>query len=60
MLFVKLIDGSNTEPLQVVIENTIPNWDDVKKAKMSYSFRFTGKIIKSQGKGQSIELKLKG
>lgn len=47
MLFVKLIDGSNTEPLQVVIENTVPNWEELKKAKMSYSFRFTGKILKS-------------
>lgn len=44
LLFVKLIDGSNTEPLQVVIEKTIPNWEDVKKAKIGYSFKLTGKI----------------
>ena len=60
LLFVKLIDGSNTTPLQVVIEKTIPNWEDVKKAKIGYSFKFTGKIEKSLGKGQSVELKLKG
>lgn len=26
ILFVGLVDGSNTVPLQVVIEQTIPNW----------------------------------
>lgn len=60
LLFIKLVDGSNTIPLQVVIENTIPNWEDVKKAKLGYSFKLRGKIIKSLGKGQTIELKLKG
>lgn len=44
ILFVKLIDGSNTEPLQVVVEKTVPNWEDIKKAKLGYSFKFTGKI----------------
>jgi len=26
VLFVKLVDGSSNNPLQVVIENTISNW----------------------------------
>ncbi len=60
LLFVKLIDGSNNVPLQVVIEDKIPNWEEFKKAKLGYSFKITGKIEKSVGKGQSIELKLKG
>ena len=60
ILFVKLIDGSNTVPLQVVIEKTIPNWEDVKRAKIGYSFKLTGKVEKSIGGGQLIELKLKG
>ena len=60
LLFVKLIDGSNNTPLQVVIENKIPNWEDLKRAKKDYSFRLTGRIEKSIGKGQTIELKLKG
>ena len=60
LLFVKLIDGSNNTPLQVVIENKIPNWEDLKKAKKDYSFRLTGKVVKSIGKGQTIELKLQG
>jgi hypothetical protein len=26
LLFVSLVDGSNANPLQVVIENSVPNW----------------------------------
>jgi hypothetical protein len=32
----------------------------VKKAKKDYSFRITGKVEKSIGKGHSIEIKLNG
>lgn len=60
ILFVKLVDGSNTIPLQVVIEKTVPNWEELKKAKIGYSFKITGRVEKSIGKGQSVELKLKG
>ena len=54
LLFVSLVDGSNTVPLQVVVENTVPDWEDLKKAKKGYSFTFTGRVIKSLGKGQAI------
>ena len=60
LLFIKLIDGSNNTPLQVVVENKIANWEEFKKAKLGYSFRLTGRIIKSLGKGQNVELKLNG
>lgn len=60
LLFIKLSDGSNNVPLQVVVDSVVPNWEDVKKAKTGYSFRITGLIEKSIGKGQNIELKLNG
>lgn len=60
LLFIKLVDGSNTNPLQVVIESSILNWEDVKKAKIWYSFKLTGKIEKSVGEGQLIEMKFTG
>jgi hypothetical protein len=44
LLFIKLVDGSNNVPVQVVIENKIPNWEEFKKAKTGYSFRITGRI----------------
>ncbi len=57
---MSLVDGSNNVPLQVVIENKVANWEDLKKSKRGYSFRITGRVEKSIGKGQTIELKLKG
>ena len=60
LLFIKLVDGSNNTPLQVVVEQAVPNWEDVKKSKKDYSFKITGKVVKSIGKGQNIELKLVG
>jgi hypothetical protein len=54
LIFVELVDGTSPTPLQVVISNKIANWEDVKKAKKSYSFRIKGRLIKSQGEGQSI------
>ena len=60
LLFVKLVDGSNADALQVVIQDTVPNWEEIKKANTSYSFKLTGKVEKSLGQGQTIELKLKG
>lgn len=27
LVFVKLVDGSNVEPIQIVIEKTVPNWE---------------------------------
>ncbi len=59
-MFIKLVDGSCARPLQIVIQNTVPNWEDVKKAKMHYSFKIKGKMVKSEGKGQLIEMKLTG
>ena len=60
LLFIKLVDGSNNTPLHVVGEQKVPNWEDLKKAKKDYSFKITGTVEKSIGKGQTIELKLKG
>jgi aspartyl/asparaginyl-tRNA synthetase len=44
LLFIKLVDGSNTIPLQIVIENKVANWEELKKAKLGYSFKITGRI----------------
>jgi hypothetical protein len=44
LLFVSLVDGSNNVPLQVVVENKVANWEDLKKAKRGYSFRITGRV----------------
>lgn len=59
-MFIKLTDGSNAIPIQVIIEDKSPSWEEVKKAKSGYSFRITGKVVKSLGKGETIEISLKG
>jgi asparaginyl-tRNA synthetase len=54
LIFIELVDGTSPTPLQVVISDKVANWEEVKKAKKSYSFRIKGRLIKSQGEGQSI------
>jgi hypothetical protein len=57
--FIKKLCKSDSElkgfkqKLKIALEN-------VKKAKKDYSFKITGKVVKSIGKGQNIELKLVG
>lgn len=60
LIFVELVDGTSPTPLQVVISDKVLNWEEVKKAKKSYSFRIRGKIIESLGGGQAIELNVSG
>lgn len=52
LLFIELVDGTSPIPLQIVVKNTAPNFEELKKSKKSYSFRIFGKVIKSLGKGQ--------
>jgi hypothetical protein len=59
IIFIELIDGTSSTPLQVVASSDLPNWEDLKKAKKSYSFRIKGTLIKSLGKGQAAELSVK-
>jgi asparaginyl-tRNA synthetase len=51
-LFIELVDGTSPVPLQIVVKSTLSNFEDLKKTKRSYSFRISGKVIKSLGKGQ--------
>ena len=54
LLFIELVDGTSPVPLQIVVKSTTTNFADLKKTKRSYSFRISGKVIKSLGKGQEI------
>src|SRR5215203_2028230 len=55
--FVALNDGSTNSNLQVVIE--LGKYDDefLKRITTSASLKVTGKLIKSLGKGQKLEVK---
>ena len=57
--FIDFNDGTFFKNLQVVYDNSLKNFEDIQKLKIGSAITITGKIIKSEGKGQSIEMKLK-
>lgn len=56
--FIDFNDGTFFKNLQVVYDNSLKNFEDIQKLKIGSAITITGKIIKSEGKGQSIEMKL--
>ncbi len=57
--FVALHDGSCFAPIQLVISANLPNYQaDVLKLSAGCSIEATGELVASQGKGQSVELKV--
>ncbi|KAI9297063.1 asparaginyl-tRNA synthetase [Neoconidiobolus thromboides FSU 785] len=55
--FVALSDGSNTKPLQLVFEDLDKN-ELIKDVTTGCSLKAYGKLVKSPGKNQSLELKV--
>jgi asparaginyl-tRNA synthetase len=54
--FVELNDGSSLRNLQIVANNTLPNYADVQHLNTGASIRVRGKLVASEGKGQSWEV----
>ncbi|MEC4814061.1 MAG: asparagine--tRNA ligase, partial [Scytonema sp. PMC 1069.18] len=58
--FIEVNDGSSLASLQVVINEDLPDYDEVlKKLNTGASVKVTGVLVASQGKGQRIELQAK-
>lgn len=56
--FVTVHDGSCFDPIQVVVESSLANYErDVLKLTAGCSVVVTGQVVASQGKGQSVELR---
>lgn len=55
--FVDLNDGSSLTGLQIVVDGHHPAYQVVSKLTTGCSVAATGEIVKSQGKGQSVELR---
>lgn len=56
--FIQLSDGSTLSALQIVVDSSLPLYEDLlKKLSTGASISATGEIVKSMGKGQSLELK---
>ncbi|MEK8162200.1 asparagine--tRNA ligase [Morganella morganii] len=55
--FLAVYDGSCFNPVQAVIENNLPNYnDEVLHLTAGCSVEVTGKVVASQGQGQSFEI----
>lgn len=56
LAFVNVSDGSCFAPIQVVANDTLANFDEIKRLTSGCSVIGTGTLVKSQGKGQSFEI----
>ena len=56
--FIDFNDGTYFKNLQIVYDNDLKNFDEIQKLHIGSAITVTGKIIESQGSGQSIEMKL--
>ena len=56
--FIDFNDGTYFKNLQVVYDNKLDNFEEIQKLHIGSAITVNGKIIKSEGAGQSIELKL--
>ena len=54
--FIELNDGSSLRSLQVIANDTLPNYADIQRLTTGAALAVHGKLIASQGKGQSWEV----
>lgn len=59
LCFVVLTDGSTSTNLQVVVESSVENFEELLKCGAGCSFRFCGQVVESPAKGQKVELQVK-
>lgn len=54
--FIELNDGSSFSNLQVILNNTLKNYDKIDQITTGSSLYVKGKVIESMGKGQKFEI----
>ncbi|MGZ3771987.1 MAG: OB-fold nucleic acid binding domain-containing protein, partial [Bdellovibrio sp.] len=54
--FIELNDGTFFKGVQVVFDTNLSNFEEVAKLSIASSIYVTGKVIKSQGAGQTFEV----
>ena len=55
--FIDFSDGTCFKHLQIVYDNSLSDFDEITKIKNGSSIEVNGILVKSEGSGQSIELK---
>ena len=56
--FIDFNDGTFFKNLQIVYDNSLSNFEEIQKLHVGCAISAHGKIIKSEGAGQSIEMQL--
>ncbi|MGN1358066.1 MAG: asparagine--tRNA ligase [Bacilli bacterium] len=56
--FIDFNDGTCFKNLQIVYDNSLENFEEIQKLHIGSAIKVHGKIIKSEGSGQDIEMKL--
>jgi asparaginyl-tRNA synthetase len=54
--FIELNDGTSLKGLQVIADSGIPGYDTIERITTGAALEVTGKLVASQGKGQTWEL----
>ncbi len=54
--FIEVNDGSSLKNLQIIAPDTLPNYVEVQRLITGASIAVRGKLVQSQGKGQSWEV----
>ena len=54
--FIYFSDGTAFRQLQLVYDNTLPNFEDIQKFHISSAVEVEGKLIESMGKGHDYEV----
>ena len=54
--FIELNDGSSLRSLQIIANDTLPNYAEIQRLTTGAALAVHGKLIASQGKGQSWEV----
>ena len=56
--FIDFSDGTCQKHLQIVYDNQLKEFDKIQKLRIGSALTVTGTIVKSEGAGQEIEMKL--
>src|SRR4051795_2152166 len=54
--FIELNDGASLKNLQIIAQDSLPNYTEVQRLITGASIKVRGKLLASQGKGQSWEV----
>ncbi len=58
--FIELNDGSFFKNIQIVFDDSLPNFEKVGKLSIGSAIQIEGEVVESPGKGQTFEVQAKG